>query len=121
MLFLRSQSPETAARLLDAGGDINIATPQGLTLLHYTCADSRNHTLAKFLIERGADVNACGPLGVTPLHTGAAQQAAAFLIPAGGDPNLLDWLGQSAHFKVRSVEQLQSLGSPTSTADFFRT
>jgi ankyrin repeat protein len=118
MLFLRSQSPETATRLLNAGGDVNIAAPQGLTLLHYTCADSRSHTLAKFLIQHGADVNAHGPLGVTPLHTGTALGAASFLIPAGGDPNLPDWLGQSAHFKVRSARQLESLGTPTTTADF---
>ncbi len=89
LLFAVNNGHAAAVRvLLDAGVDVDGATPNGLTPLQFAMI-RRQEALALFLLERGADPNKAGP-GFAPLHVAGylGQTAIAkALIARGADVN----------------------------------
>lgn len=63
----RSNSPETARVLLEAGADVNETTGYGWSPL-LVATHNRNYRLGAYLVERGADVNLANNAGWTPLY-----------------------------------------------------
>ena len=67
---------ETAGLLLDAGADINRASPSGQTSLHFAARlDMKD--LVRFLGERGADLLAKDRSGATPLDIAEGRTGTA--------------------------------------------
>jgi uncharacterized protein len=88
----------TALRsLLKQRIDVNAATPDGTTALHW--ASYRDDLEgADLLIRAGAKVNAANDLGATPLWTASMNGSAAMvrtLLQAGADPSLALLLGET--------------------------
>jgi ankyrin repeat protein len=82
--------------LIDAGADVNIKSPEGVTLLHDVAFFSGDYKdIAELLISKGLDVNAkCTHYGeildATPLHLAAAKAnggVAETLIKNGAEVN----------------------------------
>ncbi|RMF14683.1 MAG: hypothetical protein D6758_11095 [Gammaproteobacteria bacterium] len=97
MLAVISGRPDRVRRLLDAGADVHLTTPQGWTALHVTAgsyyggSEEDRVRQAELLIEQGADVNARSLKLATPLviaaGSGLARLTETFL-KHGADPNL---------------------------------
>ena len=84
-------------QLLKQRPDVNAATADGTTALHW--ASYRDDVeSADLLIRAGAKVNAANDLGATPLWTASMTGSAAMvrrLLQAGADPNLALLLGET--------------------------
>lgn len=85
---------EAAARLLDAGADVNASSQNTVanTPLHAATAGGHEE-VALLLIERGADVRATDSGGHTPLHIAADGGRLAVvraLLARGADPHAVD-------------------------------
>ena len=80
-------TPVTEA-LLDAGADVNAATPDGVTALHIAAFDLANPNL---LLDRGAKVKVAAKRGETPLFIAAFRPGNAavvrLLLSKGADPS----------------------------------
>jgi ankyrin repeat protein len=77
-----------AERLLDAGADVDVKTPEGATALVVSAHSGQAATTA-LLLERGADPNAAGN-GYTALHAAVLrenEQMVKELLAYGADPN----------------------------------
>jgi ankyrin repeat protein len=90
---VRTGSLDTIARLLDAGGDVNLSAPTGDnwdgTLLQHAIL-ARQSGAVRLLLERGADPNrVAGPNAPTPLLLAAGDIDPTFvnlLLAYGADP-----------------------------------
>ncbi len=89
LLFAARSGDLAAARLLvDAGADVNEATPDGASALA-VAALSGHGAVGALLLNRGADPNAAGG-GYAPLHAAILHRDATLaeaLLSAGADPN----------------------------------
>jgi len=80
---------EVAAKLIDAGIDVNAPSAAGFLPIHWAASQNAVHALA-LLIARGANVTSAVPGGITPLHWAAANNATGAvrtLLLAGADPS----------------------------------
>lgn len=80
---------QRVADLLDAGGEVGEAQPDGTTALIWA-AYHRNTDVARELLERGADPDATNRYGLTALSQAALQGEAGLvgaLLERGADPN----------------------------------
>ncbi len=91
----------TVGRLLEAGGDVDVATRHGVTPL--ALASARGHVSAvEALLNAGADPNRASPHGETPLmvaaRTGVVDSVTALLRHGaeGGVDAREEWRGQTA-------------------------
>ena len=85
----RQGASETAAALVAAGADVDVAGPDGTRALHWA-VQRNDRPLARRLIAAGARVDAANRYGVTPLALAAANGSAplvAALLDAGADPD----------------------------------
>jgi ankyrin repeat protein len=87
-------SQDLLQHLLEAKGDINTRTKDGMTALHVaiTCG---HEPLVSLLLEAGADVNAENNAGETPLHKAVnrgKQKLIRQLLDAGANPNTINTL-----------------------------
>jgi ankyrin len=85
---MRHDTAEVRA-LVEAGGDVNAAQPDGATALHWA-AYHGDHDLARRLLEAGANVSAANRNGSTPLWLAATQGDAAMveiLLEGGASAN----------------------------------
>ncbi len=83
-----NENPAIAARLLEAGANVNASGAGGRTPLHVAAAENANPAVATVLLAAGADVHARRAGGRTPLHEAAAHGTAAVvavLLAAGAD------------------------------------
>ena len=72
LLFAAQQGDLDSARiLLEAGANVNDATPDGSALL--VASVSGYEALAIFLLEKGADPNTADPSGITVLHAAVSE------------------------------------------------
>src|SRR5215203_2782076 len=67
MFAARTGCIECAELLLDAGADINLADPYGVTPLVVATLNLQND-FAAYLVEKGADINQWDLYGRTPLY-----------------------------------------------------
>ena len=74
--------------ILDAGANVNAATPEGVTALHIAAFDLPK---TRLLLERGGNVNAATKAGETPLVIAADRpgnaELVALLLTKGADPS----------------------------------
>jgi ankyrin repeat protein len=88
---------EGLVRLLEAGSEVNGATADGTTALHWASYWD-NVDAAERLIRAGADVDAANELGATALWNASMNGSAAMvrvLLRAGADPNAALLAGES--------------------------
>jgi ankyrin repeat protein len=79
LMFAARDGALAAARaLVDAGADLNLAQPDGMTALHLAIINA-HHDVAALLIERGADVNAQDTSGRAPLFMAAESSRLEWL------------------------------------------
>jgi len=78
---VRDQDSAAAVRMIEGGADVNMASGDGTTALHWAI-QNRDVDLVRRLIKAGADVKARNDYGATPM-SGAAQI---------GDPVILEML-----------------------------
>ena len=87
---VKAGNVESVRALLKQRVDVNAASPDGTTALHWAVkANSRE--LAQLLIAAGAKANAANRYGVTPLTLAATNGNAALaeaLLKAGANPNV---------------------------------
>ncbi len=82
---------ETARMLLEAGADLDSATPDyGNALL--VAAANGYETLALFLLEQGANPNLTDGWGLTPLHYAVREGSAAIGMARGRIPTDEEWI-----------------------------
>jgi ankyrin repeat protein len=83
--------------LVEKGGDVNAAGPDGSRALHWIVRLDDLET-AKVLIGARADVSIATAYGVRPLHLAAANGSAGMvrlLLDAGAEPNVSDGAGET--------------------------
>jgi ankyrin repeat protein len=87
---VKSGSVESVRVLLKQRVDVNAASPDGTTALHWA-AEANANELAQLLIAAGAKANAANRYGVTPLTLAATKGNAVLaeaLLKAGANPNV---------------------------------
>ena len=90
LLFAAQQGDVNSARiLLEAGADVNEATPENGSALVVATA-SGHEKLATFLLEQGADPNATDGFGISPLHYALHE---GLLTLMGAKPSSTDSFG----------------------------
>ena len=94
---VRNADTRTLRALLTQHVDVNAATADGTTALHWASYRDDLES-ADLLIRAGAKVNAANDLGATPLWTASMNGSAAMvgrLLQAGADPNIALLLGET--------------------------
>lgn len=97
-LHISLARPAFLTQLLAAGANVNAATDQGETPLHWAVAADLPDVI-EMLIDHLADVNAKDKQGMTPLHWAVAlsnQKIATLLLSRKADPNVADKGGGTA-------------------------
>jgi ankyrin repeat protein len=101
MEMATSHRTDSVRALLDAGGQVDEADADGITLLSWAAIANRVE-MARLLIQRGADVNHVDKKGMTPLLYAASIDF--------GDSAMIDLLVQSgARTSARTKEGLTAL------------
>lgn len=93
----RSADRESVRALLKQGANVNLATADGTTALHWASYRDDLES-ADLLIRAGARVNAANDLGATPLWMASVNGSATMvrrLLQAGADPNVTLLLGET--------------------------
>ena len=93
----RNADSRALRALLKPGVDVNAATADGTTALHWASYRDDLES-ADLLIRAGANVNAANDLGATPLWTASMNGSAAMvrrLLQAAADPNLALLFGET--------------------------
>ncbi|KAF2998803.1 hypothetical protein E8E13_001125 [Curvularia kusanoi] len=88
---------ELAKILLDHRADINVAPPDGETVLH-GAARLDDAELIRYLVEHGANLQAVDANGKTPLHNAACHaniEIVRYLINQGADTHAVTTAGQT--------------------------
>jgi ankyrin repeat protein len=83
----RTGDVELVGAILEQGGDVSIARPNGWTALHHAVQD-RHLPVVKLLVAKGADLNKLSEGGVRPLHVAAQVNdpaIAEYLIEHGAE------------------------------------
>ena len=78
---------EVAKLLIEAGANVNEASPKGKRVIHLA-SESDNLELVRLLINKGAEFNATTKMGATPLHVACAKgrlDVAKLLLKCGSD------------------------------------
>ena len=95
---VRGGDTKAVAALLAAGADVDAASADGATALHWA-AYADDVDAARRLISAGADVDAANDHGVTPLGLACGNASGPLvtaLLDAGADPNAAIWSGETA-------------------------
>jgi len=93
----RNADANALRALLKQGADVNAASADGTTALHWASYRD-NVDIADLLIRAGAKVDAANDLGATPLWTASLNGSSAMvkrLLEAGAHPNLALLLGET--------------------------
>lgn len=93
----KTQDKATVRRLLQSGTDVNAASGDGATALHWAAQWNDTDT-ADVLLKAGADANAAGILGVTPLSIACGNGSAVMvtrLLAAGARPDAVSLNGET--------------------------
>jgi ankyrin repeat protein len=88
---------ETVRDLLDQSVDVNSASADRATALHWAALHN-DMQLAEMLLDRGADPDPANDYGATPLWlacTNRSQGMVNVLLKAGADPNAALWSGET--------------------------
>jgi ankyrin repeat protein len=96
---------EDVRKLVDAGGNVNMASNDERHLSPLHAAVMRQHLeMVAFLLSKGADPNARTSAGGTALHLASdSVQLTELLLRQGADPNAVDKAGQTPlYLEVRS-------------------
>jgi ankyrin repeat protein len=97
--------------LLRHGADVNSASPDGATALHWA-AELDQIQLAKALISGGANPSAANRYGVTPLSLAATNGSAAMidlLLQAKADPNTVMGEGETVLMTAARAGRLEAV------------
>ena len=92
MNAIKNNNPDGAQTAIQNGGNVNAATPSGITAL-FIAAGMGQKEIVKLLIEKGANVNHKAEGGFTPLMQAALigqTEIVQMLLDAGADPTLKD-------------------------------
>lgn len=121
------RTPAMLAALVDAGADVNFATSEGYTALHYV-ADyvyrydvtvEDDYAIASYLVRQGADLTARNHYGWTPLdraiHEGVTEEVHA-LLRAGADPNAKRSTPPQFQFELGETPLVNALSEPDQVA-----
>ena len=112
-LCARTNHPEIARVLIDAGADLNIQNDDGRTAL-YVSAYWNRPEITKMLIDAGADLNIQTEYGSTALHYCAVwdhSRIARMLIDAGADKTIQDNNG-NLPYELADTQELKELLQP---------
>jgi ankyrin repeat protein len=107
---LRAEDPEAAARLLDAGANVQEKSADGTTALHWA-AHFGYVDLAQRLLKAGASASAANDYGSTPLSEAAERGDAPLiraLLKAGADVESANAEGQTALMTVARTGSLEA-------------
>lgn len=88
---------QTVGRLLDSGVDVNAASSDGMTAIHWA-AHLDHHELAKKLLKAGSRIDIANRYGVTPLMLACSSGSSAiidWLLEAGANPNSIAPTGET--------------------------
>jgi ankyrin repeat protein len=111
---VKAGSVENVRTLLKQRVDVNAATPDGTTALHWAVQANANE-LAQLLIAAGARANAANRYGVTPLTLAATNGNAVLteaLLKAGANPNVVVGEGETILMtaaRAGNVETIKAL------------
>lgn len=97
--LLAVRDAATAARLLEAGADVNQASARGVTPLMRAVARN-DEEMVRFLIDNGADVRAADLAGNTALHAARSAAIVQALCHAGADATAVNARGETALFDI---------------------
>ncbi len=122
---VKAGNVESVRALLKQGADVNAASADGTTALHWA-AQTNATELAQLLIAAGANANAANRYGVTPLTLAATSGNAALaeaLLDAGADANFTDGEGETILMtaaragNVDTIKALVSHGADVNAAE----
>jgi ankyrin repeat protein len=111
---VKAGSVERVRALIKQRVDVNAASPDGTTALHWA-VKSNSRELAQLLIAAGAKANAANRYGVTPLTLAATNGSGAIagaLLKAGASPNVTVGEGETilmAAARAGNVETIKVL------------
>jgi ankyrin repeat protein len=111
---VKAGSIENVRTLIKQRVDVNAASPDGTTALHWA-VKSNSRELAQLLIAAGAKANAANRYGVTPLTLAATNGNGALveaLLKAGANPNVTVGEGETilmAAARAGNVETIKAL------------
>lgn len=111
---VKAGNVETVRALIKQRVDVNAASPDGTTALHWA-VKSNSRELAQVLIAAGAKANAANRYGVTPLTLAATNGNAALaeaLLKAGANPNVTVGEGETILMtaaRAGNVETIKAL------------
>ena len=110
---VKQQDASAMQKLLTEGADVNAASPDGTTALHWA-ARLRDLTAAELLVKAGANVKAANRYGVTPLSLACINGDAAtveLLLQAGADPNTTLPEGETALMTAARTGNLKAVNT----------
>ena len=122
---VKAGNVESVGALLKQGADVNAASADGTTALHWA-AQTNATELAQLLIAAGANANAANRYGVTPLTIAATSGNAALaeaLLDAGADANVTVGEGETILMtaaragNVDTIKALVSHGADVNAAE----
>src|SRR5436309_8987696 len=90
-IALKTERPDLARQMIDAGTDINLAAANGVTPL-MAAAHAGNSEIVKLLLAKGADINAADRLKKNAMVYAAGQghtDVVVLLLQGGIDPNAI--------------------------------